>query len=469
MFNPAIALLAWPLVALWLFARLPFEKAIIWSVVASYLLLPSTFAIDLPGVPPMEKQSLPNLVLLLIVLAKAPRSFRLLPPSRIAKLLLLMLFAGSFLTAMTNQDPIWIAERVLPGLTLYDGLSSTVRSLLIIAPLLIGWQYLATPQSHREILKAFCAAGLAYSLLMLFEVRMSPQLHTWVYGYFPHSFAQQIRWGGYRPVVFLTHGLHVAFFAMTVTLAAAALWRENQGTSSPADRPLIPYGYATTYLAVVLVFCKSLGSLLYGVLFLPVVLFMKVKRQLAIAALLAAVALSYPILRGVQMVPTDTFLEWAEAFDPARRQSLYGRFYHEEMLLEHARERILFGWGSWGRNRIHDAETGEDISVTDGYWAIVIGSSGWVGYLATFGLLGFPILMLWLKARRQKAAGPPQATVCLALLLGINMIELLPNATLQPWTWLIAGAILGYAVQRQQTESTPEAKLGGTLRSRTVL
>ena len=30
-------------------------------------------------------------------------------------------------------------------------------------------------------------------------------------------------------------------------------------------------------------------------------------------------------------------------------------------------------------------------------------------------------------------------------MLGINMIDMLPNATLMPFTWLIAGALLGYA------------------------
>ena len=31
----------------------------------------------------------------------------------------------------------------------------------------------------------------------------------------------------------------------------------------------------------------------------------------------------------------------------------------------------------------------------------------------------------------------------LALLVGVNMIDLLPNASLTPWTWLLAGALLG--------------------------
>jgi len=33
----------------------------------------------------------------------------------------------------------------------------------------------------------------------------------------------------------------------------------------------------------------------------------------------------------------------------------------------------------------------------------------------------------------------------LALILAVNLVDLLPNATLVPLTWLIAGALLGHA------------------------
>ena len=48
---------------------------------------------------------------------------------------------------------------------------------------------------------------------MLVEVRLSPQINTWIYGFFQHDFIQMMRYGGFRPIVFLPHGLWVAFFA----------------------------------------------------------------------------------------------------------------------------------------------------------------------------------------------------------------------------------------------------------------
>lgn len=58
-------------------------------------------------------------------------------------------------------------------------------------------------------------AGLIYTVPMLYEIRMSPQLHTIFYGYFPHSFGQQARGGGFRPVVFMGHGLLVGFLRLS--------------------------------------------------------------------------------------------------------------------------------------------------------------------------------------------------------------------------------------------------------------
>ena len=44
--------------------------------------------------------------------------------------------------------------------------------------------------------------------------------------------------------------------------------------------------------------------------------------------------------------------------------------------------------------------------------------------------------------------GEPTLSPCsgtIGLLLAFNIIDMLPNATLIPFTWLIAGALLGYA------------------------
>jgi O-antigen ligase len=201
---------------------------------------------------------------------------------------------------------------------------------------------------------------------------MSPQLHTWVYGYFPHSFLQQIREGGYRPVVFLGHGLLVAFFTMTTAVAAAALWR----TQTRIQR--LSAGAVTAYLSGMLVLCKTAGALVYGTFLIPLARFAGPRTQLRIALLLVSLALLYPTLRAENLVPTETMLSLAASVSAERAQSLQTRFEQEKQLLDHTSERPLLGWGRWGRNRIADPETGDDVSITDGLWILTMGEFGYV-------------------------------------------------------------------------------------------
>ena len=190
-------------------------------------------------------------------------------------------------------------------------------------------------------------AGLFYSLPMLFEVRMSPQLHTWIYGYFPHSFLQQMREGGFRPVVFLGHGLLVAFFIMTSAVAAAAFWRTR------ARVVRLPAAGVTAYLGGVLVLCKTLGALVYGAALVLLVRFTRPQLQLRIALVLVAIALLYPTLRAADLFPTRTMVELAQSIDADRAQSLKFRFDNEDQLLDRAWQRFHVRLGSlWPQPRL---------------------------------------------------------------------------------------------------------------------
>ena len=88
---------------------------------------------------------------------------------------------------------------------------------------------MAEEGSERLMLRALLTGGLIYSLPMLVEVRLSPQINVWIYGYFAHDFGQMMRYGGYRPMVFMTHGLWVALFACMAVLAAAVRLRDPAG------------------------------------------------------------------------------------------------------------------------------------------------------------------------------------------------------------------------------------------------
>jgi hypothetical protein len=202
---------------------------------------------------------------------------------------------------------------------------------------------------------------------------------------------------------------------------------------------------ATLWLALTLVLSRNLGATALMLLFAPVILFTPPRMQVLVAVAFAAMVLIFPILRGAGLVPTDTIHAMAQSVSEERAGSLKFRFDHEEALLARASEKPIAGWGSWGRNRIYDPETGRDLSVTDGIWVITIGSFGWFGYLAQFGLLTLPILMLW---RNREWIAP--ATSGLAIIMAANLVDLIPNSALAPISWLAAGALAGTLVDSRK-------------------
>lgn len=169
--------------------------------------------------------------------------------------------------------------------------------------------------------------------------------------------------------------------------------------------------------------------------------------QIKFARLLVIMVVIYPLWRATDWFPTNDLVAMAAEVSELRAQSLQYRLDNEEILLRHARERGFFGWGSWGRNRVYDPNSGKDLSVTDGRWIIVMGEFGWVGYLAEFGLLALPVLRASKAIRWISDAKERRVFAAIASLLAIGMFDLLPNASVSPWTWLLAGALLGRSEQ----------------------
>jgi hypothetical protein len=433
-----LTLLIWPLVAFYLYSKFPVGQATAWTILGAYLLLPVGTQIKFAAVPAFDKNSIPSLAALTccaILAGRLPKIFR---GFGLAEVLIAILLVGPFITSMLNQDPIRIGITFLPGVGPYDALSAAVAQFIFMIPFFLGRQLLRGPEDSTEILRVLVIAGLAYSLPMLFEVRMSPQLHAWLYGYYPSDFIQEVRGDGFRPMVFLGHGLLAAFFAMTTTVAAAALWR----TRTRVIRSVTP-GAVTAYLSFVLVMCKTASALLYAALLVPLVRWARPRLQLRVASILVLIALTYPVLREAELIPTNSILQAANAVSAERAASLKTRFDNEDQLLDHAWQRLWFGWGRFGRSRVHNGWDGGDSSITDGEWIITMGTFGLIGFVAQFGLLGLCVFRAAkaLKLAQTKREGEHLAA--LALIVAIGMIDLLPNSSLSPWSWLLAGALLG--------------------------
>lgn len=445
-----LALALWFPLTFVLFARLAPLRALLVSILGGYLLLPPLVAFDLPLMPVLDKLAIPAIASYLASWAILRDRAPLFGAGRWAGLCVALALAGSVGTALTNTDARFVGGGVvLPGQSLRDGLSMLANALPPLLIWALAVRHVRGLRELRELLATLVVAMLLYSVPMLIEVRLSPQMNVWVYGFFQHRFDQMIRFGGFRPIVFLEHGIWVALLTYMAAHAAALLAR----SSPPADRGR--QVAALLFLLVMVALCRTLAAWLYALAFVPLVLLAPPRLLGRVALLMAAAVFCYPLLRLYGLVPIDWMLDMAAKVSADRAGSLQYRFDNEWVLLEHVQARPLFGWGEWNRNHVFDGD-GRILTVTDGEWIVMMSTRGVVGFVARFGLLLLGVLRA-VQAAQQAAkqgagqeAAPAQQQAALlfagsALMLAVNMVDLVPNATLTPLTWLLAGGLLGAA------------------------
>ncbi|CUT11427.1 membrane protein [Bradyrhizobium sp.] len=432
-----IALFAWPLISIPLFFLLRLPVAFAISILGADLLLPAGLDVKFEMIPAFDK----NTIACLSAVIGCSLSARRLPFSlssfRAFNVLIAAYLISPFITSVLNGDPVQSGDRVMPGVGLYDGGSAFILQFILISPLLLGRQIIRTDRDVLDVFRVLAISGTLYSVLLLLEVRFSPQLHFWIYGYYPSQFAQAIREGGFRPMAFMGHGLLASFFLMMCFLAATALWRLNIKLIGQSS------GRVSVYLGVVLVACKSLGSLVYGLALAPLVRWAGPRTQLRVAAVLAVIGLTYPVTRAFDWFPDDALVHIAASISDDRAGSLKFRFDNEDQLLAKASERFWFGWGRYGRNRIY-GEYGTEV-ITDGRWIITFGQFGTFGFISEFGLLALPIFLAMRAVRHSKDKRAALLMATVALIQAARIIDQLPNASINPWAWLLTGALVGNA------------------------
>jgi hypothetical protein len=420
------------------FRARPLPEAISIVILGGLLFLPSNFALKIAMVPAFDKNSVPNFCALVGCILVAKR--RKVARSRfgIIEILLIMYLIGPVITSIANNDSLIFGDRIVPGVGYYDGISAFLSQLIIFVPFLVGRRFFQKESENEAILRVLVIAGFIYSFLMLFEIRMSPQLSNWIYGFFPSNMNTEVRYGGFRPVVFMKNGLAAAFFMTTTFLASLVFWR--------AKMPILPLPLPagiSAYFGIVIILCKSAGALVYAVTAGLAIRWLTPKVQLGLAVLLVSIGLVYPVLRAFNSFPNELLIEVANSFSEERADSLKTRFDQERLLIERASQRMVFGWGRYGRNRIYEDDTGKDVSITDGAWIQTLGQFGMVGFLAQFGLLSLPVFRAF-TVRRSVRSGPNALFLAaLALIVALNLIEQLPNSSISSWNWLLAGALLG--------------------------
>ena len=440
------ALLAWPVVTLVLFLTLSTPRAIVASLVGAYLVLPYSVGFDVKGIPALDKSSIPNIATFLIALCLAPTGAFRWPRSFWFNLLLIVYVLSPALTAISNADAISIGTVMLPGMTLNDAISGVVGNAIAVMPMIVGVAMLGSERAHRDLLWIFVIAALAYSAPILLEVAKGPYLQAVIYRVDPGGwYEQQIRNGGFRAIVFIGHGLLVSTFLGLALLAAAGLWRDKKRIMG------VPAVLCAAWIFLILILNKSAGALITVILIAPLLILLPARRFIKLALAAGLILVTYPAMRAAGWIPVETIRTAASSISKDRAGSLDFRLRNEDVLLDRANQRPLFGWGGYKRNRVFVVTSWgatTDVTETDGTWIITLGSYGWTGYLSLFGLLCYPFLHIY----RLRRAGLAPATVALLAMLLFNLLDLIPNSSLRPITWLIAGALAGFTAVRPRLQ-----------------
>jgi len=269
---------------------------------------------------------------------------------------------------------------------------------------------------------------------------MSPQLHTQLYGFFQHEFAQMVRSDGYRPIVFTEHGLVVALWMAMASIAAAGSWR-RMGVDRLSGIQL-PWILVT--LLVTLVLCKSLGAISIGALAVTAV---AARRAGWIMPAMLTVGALY--LLGRIFLPEAIYpvlVELSTYVPTERAQSAMFRVDNEQLLLARTWEQPFLGWVNEGLlQRGPDLETGEAAPalVVDSIWMIAFGTSGLVGLGSLYGLFFLASLQPWL--RRGTPRNASDEVLIVATIVGVNLLDSLANGTVIPCVILGMGGVFSAA------------------------
>lgn len=440
----SVVMLGWIPAVLYLFTRFPAQQAVIVSFVTGFLFLPETASFSITAaIPALDKLSVTSLGVLLATVIYYPQRFNSFKPGWLDLPML-----------------VWCTCPILSQLT--NGLSplSTTTSTIVIwgLPYFLGRIYLNDQAGLRKLAIGIFAGGLAYAPLCLLEMRISPQLHMMVYGSFarPGQFAQTIRYGGYRPTVFLVHGLWVGVWMMAATLIGIWLWR----TGVIKKFWGIPINLLAIGLLITFVLVKSTGAYIYLVVGI-IVLFLGKWLRTAFPVLLINLAISVYIfsqLTGVFGISEQISELTSGVADKDRAGSLEFRVENEKLLTAKARQKMLFGWGDSGGARIYDA-LGNDAATTDSQLIIWFGNLGITGVISIAVFLLLPSLSLGLLGYPASSWSNPKVApaVVLAMVLVLFMIDSLLNAMSCPVFTLVSGGILGF-LQRDKTAINKVAK-----------
>ena len=390
------------------------------GMMCGFLFLPQ-FSIDLPGLQ-LGKQNLLMIVtaayVSMIATEHLPR-FRL----HILDLPLIGYMCSIYASSLSN------------GLGSYDGCVGALANFLIWGlPWFIGRIVFASPLNALVLARWVVLGALIYLPFCLIEMRLAPTLHATVYGYTLRKTAAFMRYGFWRPTVFMDFGLQLALFmgiASIVALWASITGKIHRVWHVATKRWAISLGVLT-------VFCVGTGAIILTVVGWILVLRSRSRLQRIPLLALGLLPILYPLYR-MANVGQVSAVEVSEKSSEIgnRLQSLNTRILNEEKFLSRWQQRPWLGW----TGRYYSFDKGE--AIADSLWIQKLAKNGIAGWSCVTAMMLLPCLRsFW----RLPVHGVDNPQFVFAVCVVIFMLDCLANAMENPVYVLMAGSIVSMPV-----------------------
>ncbi|MEG5042656.1 MULTISPECIES: O-antigen ligase domain-containing protein [unclassified Microcoleus] len=429
-----VALFGFIPIVFYLFVRFPPQRAVIISFVVAWLFLPQP-SYPIPVLPPFTKVSSVCYSILLATLVYDTARLTCFKPGWLDVPMVIWCLCPIVTQVSNGGSPI----------------SPTFNQIISWGlPYLVGRLYVGSLDGLRQLAIGIFAGGLAYIPFTLIEGLRGPILHQTVYGVNAFDdWSQAVRAGGWRPVVFMQHGLMVGMWMMTATLIAVWFWQT--GTLKKFQ------GRNIKTLAIILIIafllCRSTGAYSLFVFALIVLFSAKwFRTSLPLLFIIGYIVFYLYIAAAGQFSSKQVIGFITPIFGQERADSVKFRFDMEEILGEKARQRFLLGWGDSGGNRVYNDE-GRDISVTDSLWIIAFGTYGAVGLVSLFSSLLLPVIVFSVFKYPARTWSNPKVAPAAALGVALSMyvFDCVLNAMINPIFALIAGGISGLVLKAPES------------------
>lgn len=441
-----LSLFGWIPVVVLLFTVLAPTRAVVAAFVGAWLFLPQA-GFDIPGpLPNYDKVSATCLGVFI--------SAMLFDSQRLGRFRLRWFDAPML---------VWIGmgfvSSSLGGWGSYEAVSAIMhQGIMWGLPYFVGRLYFGTPEALRELAVGVVVGGLLYVPLCLYEVRMSPRLHEMVYGFHQNDWLQTRRGGGWRPTVFLEHGLAVGTYMCAAALLATWLWL-SRGARAVMG---VPIALAAVVLLGTSVACKSTGASVLMVGGLGALLMARSTRGAWPIWIMAGVPVVYIVSRTILGWKGTELVDLARLVSGERAASLQCRLNSESGLWQVVQPRLLVGAGRFIWSGVVP-EGGTDRIIPDGMWIIALGRFGLVGLAAFVGFMGLPVVQFLRKFRGREWLEPGAAMAgAWSVVLAIYLIDSLSNAMLNPIFLLGAGGLIGALPRRTAAPRRVESGRPGT-------